>query len=297
MFRLMCFLTAGALMALVGCGRGESSRPDIVAGLPPVAFLASRVAGPDLKVVSALPQGRSPHDFSPRPGEIRDIAGAKAYFYTGMPFENAIAKALDRGRIHAVDVGKGIKRIPLEGDCGEDHDHDHGHGHKHADDEALDPHIWTSPRNCIVIAGAIERELSSLYPEKAAEFKANLARLTAELEAVDRDAGEQLAPYKGRTFLVYHPAFGYFAAEHGLIQHGVELGGREPSPARLADVIKIAREHNVKTIFVQMQFNPGAGQALARAIGGETVELDSLAPDVIASFRTITSHIVKGFAQ
>lgn len=310
MIRMIQLSMAAALLALCGCGRDNTARPDIVAGLPPVAFLAAKVAGPDLKVVSALPVGRSPHDFSPRPGEIRDIAGAKVYFHTGMPFENAIAKALDQGRIRPVDVGKDIVRIPMEEDCCEEHGHgraepkDAGHkdgdhkeaDHKHDHDE-LDPHLWLSPANCIVIATAIERELAELYPEKAAQFKANLAKVVAELEATDAYCKEQLAPYKGKSFLVYHPAFGYFAHAYGLEQHGIELSGREPSPAQLAEVIKEAHEHQVKTIFVQMQFNPNAANALAKAIGGSTVELDPLAPDVIASFRTITDHIVKGLKR
>ncbi len=303
MVRMIQLAMAVALIALCGCGRENAARPDIVAGLPPVAFLAAKVAGPDLKVVSALPVGRSPHDFSPRPGEIRDIAGAKVYFHTGMPFENAIAKALDQGRIRPVDVGKDIVRIPMEEDCCEEHDHSH-HDHKAADrkdggkhghDEELDPHLWLSPKNCVVMANAIERELSQLYPERAAEFKANLAKLTAELATVDGYCKDRLKPYQGRTFLVYHPAFGYFAHDYDLEQHGIELSGREPSPAQLAEVIKIAREHKVKTIFVQMQFNPNAANALAKAIDGVTVELDPLAPDVLASFRTIADNIVKGF--
>ncbi|MGE4565212.1 MAG: metal ABC transporter solute-binding protein, Zn/Mn family [Victivallaceae bacterium] len=304
MFRVIQLSLAAALFALCGCGQDNTSRPDIVAGLPPVAFLAEKIAGPDLKVVSALPVGRSPHDFSPRPGEIRDIAGAKVYFHTGMPFENAIAKALDHGRIRPVDVGKDIVRIPMDEDCCEEHGHNHGE-HKDADrkdaaqnhdhDEELDPHLWLSPKNCILMATTIERELSQLYPEKAAQFKANLAKVVAELEATDAYCRKQLSPYKGQSFLVYHPAFGYFAHEYGLEQHGIELSGREPSPAQLAEVIKEAHEHKVKTIFVQMQFNPNAANALAKAIGGDTVELDPLAPDMITSFRTITDHIVKGF--
>lgn len=296
MIRMIQLSVAAVLFLLCGCGQENTVRPDIVAGLPPVAFLAAKIAGPDLKVISALPVGRSPHDFSPRPGEIRDIAGAKVYFHTGMPFENAIAKALDHGRVRSVEVGKEIVRIPMEEDCCEEHghaDHKKDADHKHDHDE-LDPHLWLSPRNCIVMATDIERELSQLYPEKAAQFKANLAKLVAELEATDAYCRKQLAPYKGKSFLVYHPAFGYFAHEYGLEQHGIELSGREPSPAQLAEVIKEAHEHKVKTIFVQMQFNPNAANALAKAIGGETVELDPLAPDVIASFRTITDHIVKG---
>ena len=94
---------------------------------------------------------------------------------------------------------------------------------------------------------------------------------------------------------MHHPAFGYYAQAAGLHQSGIELGGREPSPARLAEVIGRARDHKIKTIFVQPQFNPASARALAEAIGGNAVELDPLAADVVANFRRITDTITKGF--
>ena len=106
---------------------------------------------------------------------------------------------------------------------------------------------------------------------------------------------ETLLPYKGRTFFVHHPAFGYFAAAYGLKQRGIEMGGREPSPAQLAEVIREAREHGVKTIFVQKEFNPASSAALAKAIGGATAGLDPLEADVTANFRAIADALVQGF--
>lgn len=301
---LMRIVALLALFGLWGCAPQKSSPADIVAGLPPVAFLAQRVAGDGMRVVSALPVGRSPHDFAPRPGEIRDIAGAKFYFSTGMPFENAVAKAVAGGPVRTVDVTRGIKRIPLEGGCchgHEEHDHhahqhDHDHDHGDNDAESLDPHVWLDPANAIRMTETIAAALAAADPAKGAMYRKNADALIAELAAAEEAAKRRLAPYQGKSFLVHHPAFGYFAAAAGLKQHGIELGGREPSPARLAETIKVAREHGVKTIFVQPQFNPNAARALANAIGGNAVELDPLSYDLIGNFKTITDHIEKGFS-
>lgn len=300
MKHILILLAAGLLLVIGGCGKPEAkSRPEIVAGLPPVADLAKRIAGADVSVSSALPPGRSPHDFSPHPAAIRDISGAKVYFYTGMPFEKNIARAVEGSPVKAINVASEIKRIPLEGGCC-DHDHE-GHDHAghddHADADELDPHVWLSPANCRIIAGEIARTLEQEMPERASQIRANLAKLDAELDVIDREIKEKLAPYRNRTFFVHHPAFGYYAAAAGLKQQGIELGGRETSPARLAKVIRLAQENKVKTIFVQPQFNPAAAQALAQAIDGEAAELDPLAPDVLGNFRRLTDHIAKGFSH
>ena len=289
----LCLTAVCSVLAVVGCGKAEEkprSASLAAAGVPPVAYLAERIAG--VSVRSALPDGRSPHDFSPQPGDVRAAAGAKYFFVTGMPFEELMARAVKNGPVKVVDVTGNIHRIPLEGgSCGHaDHDHDHDHDHA-----AMDPHVWLSPANCRSIAAAILSALCSENPGKRSVYEANYKQLMAELDAVEKDMLEKLAPYKGRTFFVYHPAFGYFAAASGLKQRSIELGGREPSPAQLADVIRDARAQQVRTVFVQMQFSPASAHALAQAIGGTAQELDPLRRDVLANFRTVTDALLKGF--
>ncbi len=294
----LVFLVAAGVSAvlLTGCGENRRNSVDVVAGVPPVADLAGRIAGGELTVRSALPVGRSPHDFSPRPGDVRDIAGSRMFFHTGMPFERSVLRTLEGGNVKIVDVTRGITRIPLEaGGCDAHRHAEDADDHAHGDEEALDPHVWLSPENCMIIARNIAAALTEAMPERSAEFARNLDAVLAELKTADAEMKEKLAPYRGRMFFVHHPAFGYFAAASGLKQHGIELGGREPSPARLAEIIRAARDHQVKTIFVQPQFNPAAARSLATAIEGEAVELDPLAPDIIANFHRLTDHIERGF--
>lgn len=310
-FHCLAAVAAAALL-FAGCGepRREAEAPPLaVAGLPPVAFLAGRIAGPDCRVTAVLPPGRSPHDFTARPNDVRSIAAAGLFLQVGEIFEQNIVKSLSDGKAVAVDVSKGIRRLPMEAGHGhrhgeaEDHKHeDHHHDHAHGPDcscsaDGMDPHVWLSPGNCIVIARNIAEALSAAEPARRAEFERNCDALIAELEAVDAEMKARLKPYAGRTFFVYHPAFGYLAEAMGLRQRGIELGGRDPAPARLAEAIREAKELQVRTIFVQPQFNPVSGKALAEAIGGVTAALDPVAPDVIANFRTITDKLLEGFAN
>ena len=131
-------------------------------------------------------------------------------------------------------------------------------------------------------------------PDEAnADIDANLAALNADLDAVDAELKETLAPMKGETFYVYHGAFAYFAQAYGLTQKAIEVSGREPSPKQVAELAKQAKEDGVELIFVQPQFDQASAISLADTIGGRVHSLDPLERDVIANLRTIAEAIGK----
>ena len=102
-----------------------------------------------------------------------------------------------------------------------------------------------------------------------------------------------LAPYRGRSFYVFHPGFGYFADAYGLKQEAVEAGGRSPTPKQLRALIEKAQADGVKTIFVQPQYAPQSAQVVAEAIGGKVVAINGLGKDVIADIEDIASRSIE----
>lgn len=294
-------LVAGALSS--GCG-GESAedvgRLKAAAGLPPVAYLAKRVGGDAVEVRTMLPEGRNPHDYSPGPREVRDAAASRVFFTTGMRFDNALVRPLRQGKTRIVDVTRGIDRLPMELSCGDhdhdhDHDADHDHHHEHDHGEALDPHVWLGIDNVCRMAENIRDEFSSLDPGHAEAYRDNCRRLTDEFKALEQQLKAEFSPYAGRRFYVYHPAFGYFAKMLGLRQEAVELGGREVTPARMAEIVKHAEKDNIRTIFVQPQFSPSVCRALERELRVRTVPADPLREDLRANFVDLARALKAGF--
>ena len=288
------FFLAAAVMLLLplllasGCAKRDTdNRPAISCGLPPTAYLARRICGDKFKVTSLLPEGRSPHDYSPAPREIREAAGSKCFFSTGMTFERKAAEALKRST-GIVDVTVGIKRRHLEGghQCSGDHGHDH---------DDLDPHVWLSTVNAEKIAANILEEVIKLDPANAAYYQKNFAALQKDLQQAREKIRTTLAPFAGRHFFVYHPAFGYFADEAGMIQHPVEINGRDLKPHQYSAVIAKARAENVRVIFVQPQFKPGQAEKLARDINGKVQALDPLSFDLMESFKILPEAVKAGF--
>ncbi len=289
-------VAAGILLA--GCGKtpedSGNGKIRITCGLPPVSYIAKIIAGDKAEVVSLLPGGRSPHDYSPRPADIRN-AGKSAFFLTtGMNFENSAVRALP-GRVKIIDVSRNIKRRHF--DDGHGCCDGHGHAHDHHGEEALDPHVWLSPANADKIAENIAAALCQTDPANRGYYTENRKKFASQLADVNENLQKKLAPYAKRTILVYHPAFGYFTDAYALKQHPLEINGREMTAVQLATVIKKAKEENIKLVFVQPQFNPRTAQELARRIDGEALPLDPLAYDLMDNFKKMGDAICRGFGE
>ena len=293
--KILLVMFAFAMCFFYGCSRDSGRDPRkmrIFCGLPPVAFIASQIAGEKAEVDSMLPEGRSPHDYAPRPSDVQKAGTAKFFFTTGMNFENSAVKSLPE-TVRIVDVSKDIRRRRF--DDGKGCCDGHGHDHHHHEEAALDPHVWLSPENAGKIAVAILASLSAADPENREYYQQNFDRFKSELEKIAAEMKTQLSPFAGREFLVYHPAFGYFADVAGLRQHPLEINGREMTAVQLANVIAKAKKDNIKVVFVQKQFNPRLAGELARRIGGEALPLDPLAYDLLKNFRAMTEAVVRGF--
>jgi zinc transport system substrate-binding protein len=162
----------------------------------------------------------------------------------------------------------------------EHHDNDDhaGHGHDHG---ALDPHIWLDPALVKIQAANIRDGLSAVDPEGTDVYARNTAAFLQELDELDREIRDILAPIPAdrRTFLVFHPSWGYFARAYGLTQAPIEVDGKEPSPRDMARIIAMGRETGARVVFVQPQFSQKSASVIAAQIDARVVRLDPLAED------------------
>jgi zinc transport system substrate-binding protein len=264
----------------------------VFVSIPPEQTFVERIGGPLIVAESMIRPGVNPHTYEPTPNQIARLASARLYIGIGFPFEKAWA-----GRIRAVnpsirflDAHAGIQLHVMD-----EHDHDEEHSdHEHDSHNGateLDPHIWTSPLLVKQVAHNISRALAELDPDHAQDYAQNLAVFHADLDALDRDIRAELAGLKQRRFMVFHPAWGYFAETYGLVQVPIEKAGKEPGPRRLAALIDQARREDVKTIFVQPQFPKKSAEQVARAIGGHVDVIDNLASDYMENLRRVARAI------
>jgi zinc transport system substrate-binding protein len=266
-----------------------TDEPIIVAvSVLPQAEFVEKVGGDKVKTVVIVPSGADPHTYEPSPKEVQEISKAKMFVTVGvgMPFEEGWIEnfeSMDTGTV-IVNCSKGIELRNLE-----EHQHEGEEENESGEDtEELDPHIWTSPVNAKIMVEEIYEGLVELDPENETYYAQNKDAYLEELDALDERIREKLNGSEGRNFMVYHPAWGYFAKEYGLNMIPVEIEGKEPSAQDLAELVDLAKENNVTIIFVQAQFSTRSAEVLAQEIGGEVVAVDPLAKDYIANMDNVS---------
>jgi len=302
MKHLMPIFPAALIVFIFACAPSpektvSSGRQQIAVGIEPARYLTERIGGDRVEVFVLLRAGQNPHSYEITPAQMKTLSACSAYLSMGMPFEQALLprlqKAVAKIKIFPLDSGIEKTAAPEDYDeSGEEHHAESGEHKKHEGE--LDPHIWLSPANLKIISQNIYQALAVLQPERTAYFDSSFSALQTDISQTDSLMRQELAPYKGMRFYVYHPAFGYFARDYGLMQMAVETGGKSPAPKELAGLIQQARRDSVKVIFVQPQFDPSAAQKIADAIGGRVAPLDGLEYDVLANLHKIAEEITRG---
>jgi zinc transport system substrate-binding protein len=301
-------LTAATSLLLAGCGGGddgtdgaddaalqgqqaEVERLDVVVGLYPYEFVLDRVGGDAVALQNLAPPGAEPHDIELSPRQVAAVSEADLVVYS-RGFQPSLDVAVDQHAAdRAVDVlslvevrryddepaddhGHGHDDGPDDGDADHDPDHDH---------DGEDPHVWLDPARLTTIASALADVLAERSPEQADGFRARADELADELQTLDDDLREGLATCERRDVVTSHDAFGYLTDRYDLEQIAVSglSPEAEPSPRRLADVARTARERGVTTIFFEETVSPRVAEQLAREVGATAEVLTPLevAPD------------------
>jgi zinc transport system substrate-binding protein len=268
----------------------------------PIAYFVERVGGPNVEVSVLVGPGQDPHTFEPTPRLMVKLANARVLFKMGFPFEETIVKKIGSTfkNVEVVDLQQGLKVRTLTDEEAEAEEAEHGHGHGHGEakhDEhshesgMIDQHTWLDPQLAKIQARTIADTLIRIDSARKDLYEKNLKDFQADLDAIHEELTKALAPVKGKSFFVFHPAYGYFGAAYGLKQVPVQIEGKEPTPRQLARLIELAKEDDVKVIFATPQFSKKSADALAQAIGGAVVPLDDLAPNYLKNLREMAAKL------
>lgn len=279
---------------LNGCAsKPESEKMQVVASIEPLAWFAERIGGDRVAVSVMVPAGGNPHTYEPTPQQMARVSHAALFVKagSGVEFElDWMQRLVDLNKSMAVcNASKGVTLLPMsqtEQDAA-----DASEGHQRG---TLDPHFWLSPQNARLIAKNVERSLVALDPDHQGEYARNRSRVDEELQQLDEQIRKRLAGLQNRSFLVFHPAWGYFAREYGLEQIAAEQEGKTLTPRQMEEVIQAARRSGIRVVFVSPEFSAAQADAIARDIGGKTVTVDPLARDYLKNLANATEAFARG---
>ncbi len=255
--------------------------------IEPIEFLVEQITQNESNHSALIAKGQEPHSFTPIPSQLIALSKSDIYFSIDLKFEQQLFKKIKKlnNKIKIIDIDNGIKRLSMKGKE-ESHKHDHNCSHTN-----LDPHIWLSPKNLIILSENITKALSEIDVANSAIYQKNLKTLISKLKELDIVVSDILKKQKDKTILVFHPSFGYFMHSYDLKQMAVEINGNSPSPKQLQKLINTCKEYKIKTVFAQPQFDAKSAKIIAKNINGKVEFINPLEKNIISNIAYIAKII------
>lgn len=322
------------LAAILFAGMATAAdKPLVFVSVTPQKYLLEKIAGDTVQIEVLVQPGHNPHSYDPTARQMARLAKAGLLMTTGVPFEQVWLPRIRRlnPEMAIINTLKGIveqkpgypghkedhghdqpDEVAHDEHSHEAHDHakeDEAHSHAYKDEESGheehdheghdhngdDPHVWMDPIKASAQARIMANALKAAKPEHAAIYEQNYQQLATEFKALDHEIHEALEDYEGRTFMVFHPAWGHFAARYHLEQVAIEYQGKSPSARQLVSLSEKAKAEQIKVILVQEQFNQKPAERIAENIGARVVKADPLPENLPLAIRQLSQQLLESW--
>jgi len=273
------------LLLLISASALHAAPMRVFVSVLPQRLFVERIGGDGVQVEVLVGPGVSPDSFEPKAQQVVALAESQLFVRAGMPFEEAWLPRVQRlnPRLQVLDLREGAVLHPWQaGDHSPDHSHQPGE---------TDPHLWTDPQQMRRHSRSLADRLIALLPEHREAIELNWKALDRELAELDASLHDQLAGLRVRAFLVFHPAWGYFAERYDLQQVAIQQADKEPGPRQLAELISQARRQDLRLLVAQPQYNPSSAEILAREMQVRLVQVDPLDPAYFPALRQLANAL------
>ncbi|MFZ0329575.1 MAG: zinc ABC transporter substrate-binding protein [Nitrososphaeraceae archaeon] len=245
------FSTASTSAITTSSFKTNASKLKVIASFFPIYEFVKKVGGNKVDASVLVPVGAEPHDFDPTIQQIQNIESAAVLVYNGAGMEGTWINKVNPK--FAIDSSKGLNL--LSSNDPKIH-------------SSTDPHIWLDPILAIHQVENIRDGLMKVDPTNSVYYKNNAQSFIGQLMSLDNAIRGNISSSNcaKREFVAFHNAFGYFAKEYGLKQHGIHQGltpEGEILPQRLVDVVQLAKKIGINVIYSEDLIDPRSAQTIA----------------------------------
>lgn len=235
----------------------------VIVSIVPYEFFVGKISGNTIDVHSLVPPGMDVHTFEPTARSTRLLLNSRGWIGIGESFEKKITDTLQQASSSKVmlTISDHLSLLQYPNTL-----------HFHSKEPLIhtcggrDRHVWLSPKLIGEQIPLITNSLIAMFPEHREAYLSNAKTLHKEMEELDLSLQKTLAPISGSTFLISHPALGYFCMDYGLFQLSVETDGKEPLPKDLNQILSLAREKNIKLMVVQKNYPDKGAKIIAKQL-------------------------------
>lgn len=270
---VLSLLFVGACNSVV---TSQAKSSTLVATIYPLQYFASQVGSGRVEVTGLVPTGVEPHEWEPSSKDITAIKRAKVFVYNGAGLEPWVDRVLeefgDSSGPVAVDSSDGVKLLQAVHDEDED---EKSHKEKEI---GFDPHVWLDPLRAQQQVKNIADALARADADNQNIYSENGNALNGRLQELHQAYSSGLRSCQRRDIIISHNAFGYMAERYDL--DVIPITGvspeAEPSPARMAQLVDIAKERKATHVFFETLVSPALADTIAKEVGAKTLVLNPL---------------------
>jgi zinc transport system substrate-binding protein len=258
--------------------------PTVFVSILPQKYFVESIAKDLVDIQVMVLPGESPATYEPTPRQMVKLSTATLYFSIDVPFEKKWIPKIKQlyPQLTIIQTHSGIQKRSM---------HSHRH-HQHEKHHMQDPHIWLSPALAIIQARHIVTALAEKYPNNQTFFYNNYRQLISHIVELDLELIQMLSHAKQKSFMVFHPSWGYFADAYGLNQIAIETEGKDVKASQLTQLIESAQKNNIKIIFAQPQFSTKSAKLISKSIGGKLILIDPLSANWADNLRIVAKEMV-----
>ncbi len=255
----------------------KSEKPLISVSIVPEQTFVKKIVGDKMDVLTLIGKGASPEDYELTPKERAAFESSDIYFSMGVTTEALTIIPFIDDDTKLISLSDAVEKVYPALHIG----------------SSRDPHIWMSPKRVIVMINTIAEEVSKLDESNRNFYETNAQSYIEQIIALDKYISSYLADLNNREFIVYHPAFGYFADDYNLVCTVIEEEGKEATAKSLSNLIRSAKDKSIKNVFYQAEIAEAQSATIAKELGGKSITLNPLADNYIENLKE-TAKLIKG---
>lgn len=262
-FRAVVATVVLAVFALIAPGADAADKPRIGITLHPYYSFVANVAGDHAEVVPLIDAGFNPHNYTPRPEDMKRATTLDALVVNGIGHDEFAFKIVEaagmKDKLRLIYANESVALIPLAGAGG--------------DMKSVNPHTFVSLAAATQQVYTIARALGEIDARNAAAYRANGRDYAMRVRKLKSEFMAQLGDADVSRFscATMHDAYGYLLQEFGLRVTAViePRHGVQPTARQLAETIDRIKAANVHVLFAEKYFASKLSDTIRTATGVE----------------------------
>lgn len=225
--------------------------------------MAQEIGGEKVTVHNLVPVGTDPHNYDPKPADVKFATDADLVLYNGLNLEGGdagwlmrLAKSVKIDDEKIIEASKGIEPIYLKDEKGM---------------QEVNPHAFISPVSGIIMAENIGNALAAADPENSEFYRKNMEAYVGKLRQADKDYRDRIAeiPEERRVFMASELAFQYLTKEYGLREGYIWAIDTDDTgtPDQIKNAIAFIEEYQPPVLFIESNVDRRPMETVSKTTG------------------------------